>query len=389
MEVFMKKYGICCMLFALLFTICGSVMQNYGMVYAEDKFDLTAKSALLMDYDTKTIIYEKDKEKKLPIASMVKLMTIYITFQNLESGKITYEQNFTSSEHASSMGGSQVFIDPYVNYSVKDLLRSVIMASANDASVVLAEGISGSEQEFVSLMNDTAKSLGMNNTLYANSTGLPSPEQYSTAHDCAILLANLLKYDDYHKFSTIWMDSLTHPSGRKTELVNTNKLIRYYEGCDGGKTGSTSEAGYCLTSSAKRNNMRLISVIIGSKTGKDKFKESTTLFNYGFANYENKQLIDKSVVLKELQTKKCKESTAKIIATEDFYAFDKKGKTSNYDISLELPETIKATKSGEIIGKAIISKEGNVVKTIALTVQDDLNALTYVDNFKQIISNMY
>lgn len=385
----MRKNKIYCIIFALILTICCSVMQNNNFVYADDKFDLTSKSAILMDYNSQTIIFEKDKDKKLPIASMVKLMTIYITFQNLETGKITYEQEFTSSEHASSMGGSQVFIDPYVNYSVKDLLRSVIMASANDASVALAEGISGSESEFVDLMNETAKKLGMENTLYVNSTGLPAPEQYSTAYDCAILLKNLLKYDDYHKFSTIWMDSLTHPSGRKTELVNTNKLIRYYDGCDGGKTGSTSEAGYCLTSSAKRNNMRLISVVIGAKTGKDRFKESTNLFNFGFANYENKQLVNKEKVFKEVETKRCKEKVANVVPVEDFYAFDKKGNKSSYEISVELPEVLGSTKAGEIIGKIIISKEGNVVKTIGLTVQEDINSLSLIDNFKYIISNMY
>ena len=385
----MKIRYIFCVIVAFLLTICSSIMQNNNFVYAEEKFDLTAKSAFLMDYNSQTVIFEKDKDKKLPIASMVKLMTIYLTFQNLESGAITYEQEFTSSENASGMGGSQVFIDPYVNYTVKDLLKSVIMASANDASVALAEGICGSEQEFVSVMNSTAKELGMNNTLYANCTGLPAPEQYSTAQDCAILLHNLLKYEDYHKFSTIWMDTLTHPSGRKTELVNTNKLIRYYDGCDGGKTGSTSEAGYCLTSSAKRNNMRLISVVIGSKTGKDRFRESTSLLNYGFANYENKHLVKKDFLIKEVNTKRCKEKTAEVVPVEDFFAFDKKGTKSNYDVTVELPDQISATKVGDIVGRVIVSKEGNVIKTIGLTVKSDLHALSFADNFKTIISNMY
>lgn len=385
----MKKNKIFGILLLIALAICSGIMQNKQCVYADEKFDLSAKSAILMDYDSKSIIFEKDKDKKLPIASMVKLMTIYITFQNIESGKISYEQEFTSTEHASSMGGSQVFIDPYVNYTVKDLLRSVIMASANDASVALAEGICGSEDEFVSLMNSTAKNLGMNNTLYANSTGLPSPEQYSTAYDCAILLSNLLKYDDYHKFSTVWMDTLTHPSGRTTELVNTNKLIRYYEGCDGGKTGSTSEAGYCLTSSAKRNDLRLISVVIGAQTGKDRFKEATTLFNYGFANYENKKLVAKDSILKTLDTVRCKETKAEVVAVEDFFAFDKKGVKSNYEIAIELPEKLGATKAGDMVGRIIVSKDGNVIKTIGLTVNSDVHALSFADNFKNIISNMY
>lgn len=384
----MKKIKIFSIMLLFALTICSGIMQNNKLLIAEDQFNLTAKSALLLDYNSGTIIYEKDKDKKLPIASMVKLMTIYITFQNIENGTITYEQEFTSTENASGMGGSQVFMDPYVNYSVKDLLRSVIMASANDASVALAEGICGSEEQFVELMNSTAKNLGMNNTLYANATGLPAPEQYSTANDCAILLKNLLNYKDYHNFSTIWMDSLTHPSGRKTELVNTNKLIRYYDGCDSGKTGSTSEAGYCLTSSAIRNNMRLISVVIGAKTGKDRFKETTSLFNYGFANYENKQLVNKNEVVKEVSTRRCKEKIAQVIALEDYFAFDKKGNKSNYNVDIELPNEIGATKAGDIIGKVIISKEGNVLKVIQLTVKEDIKALSFMDNIKYIISNL-
>lgn len=383
----MKKFilSLFSILLVLSLTIYCSDMQSCNIVYADQQFDLTAKSALLLDYDTGTIIFEKDKDKKLPIASMVKLMTIYITLDNLSNQSLSLEQQITTTENASSMGGSQVFIDPYVNYSVEDLLKSVIMASANDASVALAEAISGSEDVFVGLMNDTAKKLGMNNTLYCNSTGLPAPEQYSTAADCAILLKELVKFDTYHKYSNVWMDTLTHPSGRKTELVNTNKLIRYYDGCDSGKTGSTSEAGYCLSASANKNNMRLISVVIGAKTGNDRFKETTTLFNYGFANYHNKQLLAKDVVVKEIPTKRCKETIAQVVPNEDFFAFDKKG-SSNYKIDYELPEYVSSAKMGQCVGKAIISKDGNVVKVVDLVLNSDLTSLSFIDNLKNIIS---
>ena len=384
----MKKHIISLfgILLAFILTICSSVMQKDSIVFAEQQFDLTAKSALLLDYDSGTVIYEKDKDKKLPIASMVKLMTIYITLQNLNNGDLSLTQKITTSENASSMGGSQVFIDPYVEYSVEDLLKSVIMASANDASVALAEAISGSEEVFVDLMNSTAKNLGMENTLYCNSTGLPAPEQYSTAKDCAVLLKELVKFDIYHKYSNVWMDEIIHPSGRKTELVNTNKLIRYYDGCDSGKTGSTSEAGYCLSASASKNNMRLISVVIGAKSGNDRFKETTTLFNYGFANYQNKQIVNKDVTIQELPTKRAKEKTVEVVAVEDFFAFDKKGSKSNYSIDYELPESISKAKEGDIIGKAIISQEGNVIKVIDLAVKHDVTPLGFMDNLKNIVS---
>lgn len=384
----MKKYtfSLFGIIFVFTLTICSGIMQKCRFIYAEQQFDLTAKSALLLDYDSDTIIYEKEKDKKLPIASMVKLMTIYITLQNLEDGILTLNQKITTTENASSMGGSQVFIDPYVQYSVEDLLKSVIMASANDASVALAEAISGSEDVFVDLMNDTANKLGMSNTLYCNSTGLPAPEQYSSAQDCAILIKELVKNETYHKYSNVWMDELIHPSGRKTELVNTNKLIRYYDGCDSGKTGSTSEAGYCLSASANKNNMRLISIIIGAKSGNDRFKETTTLFNYGFANYQNKHLLNKEICIIELPTKRCKQNIVEVFAKENYFAFDKKGNQSNYKVDYELPEILSKAKSGDVIGKAIISKDGNVIKVVDLIIKQDINPLGFVDNFKEIIS---
>ena len=385
----MKKmlYRIYSIMLLLCISTYGGVMLNGGKSYADYSGSLSAKSAMLLDYDSGTVVYEKNSEEKLPIASMVKLMTIYLTFQSIETGKLNLDEKVTASQNASDMGGSQVFIDAYSSYSVEDLLKSVIIASANDASVVLAEAISGSEENFVSLMNETAKQLGMNNTLYANSTGLPAPSQYSTAKDCAIILKNVISFEAYHKYSTIWMDTLVHPSGRKTELVNTNKLIKYYEGCDGGKTGSTNEAGYCLSTSAKRDNMRLISIVIGAKTGSDRFKDSTNLLNYGFANYQNKQIINKDLSLLELKTKRCKTKLAEIVATENFFAFDKRGSKSSYDLDYDLPEQIGATKVGQIVGKVVVSKNGNVVKTIPLTVKNDLQACTYKDDIKSILKN--
>ncbi len=385
MKNILVTIGSVLLLFAV--TICSGVMLNYKVVYADYAGEVNAKSAILVDSDSLQVVYQKNANLKLPIASMVKLMTIYLTFKNIENGNLSYDQKITTSEKASGMGGSQVFIDPYVTYTVNDLLKSVIVSSANDASVALAEAISGSEEQFVYLMNQTAKELGMTNTLYCNCTGLPAPNQYSTAQDCAIMLKNLLSFDDYHKYSSIWMDTLVHPSGRKTELVNTNKLIKYFDGCDGGKTGSTSEAGYCLTASAKRDNTRLISVVIGAKSGSDRFKESTNLLNYGFANYQNKELINKDNIIAEIKTKRCKQELAQVVATESFYAFDKKGANSAYDINYELPGEISETNIGEVIGNAIVSKDGNVIKVIPLTVKSDIQAMSYKDNLDLILGN--
>ena len=301
----MKRFFVFCIMLCILAT---TFCVNLGAFsFADTSLDISSKSAILMDFSSGTILYEKDAEKHLPIASMVKMMTILLTFDEIDNGNLTEETMITTSENASGMGGSQVFIDPYVEYSAGDLIKSVIIASANDASVALAEHISGSEEAFVVKMNEKAKLLGMDNTNYTNCTGLPSPEQYSCAKDCAIVLKEVAGHDIYHKYSTIWMDELTHPSGRKTELVNTNRLIRYYEGCDGGKTGSTNEAGCCLSATAKRNNMRLISVIVGAQNSQTRFNECSKLFNYGFANFENKSIINSQTPIFDLPVNKGKQ----------------------------------------------------------------------------------
>ncbi len=277
----MKKIyiSICCVLLCIVSSIFS---LNVGFVSAEQELDINAKSALLMDYNSGDILFEKNSNERVQVASIVKLMTILLTLEEIENGNLNLGEKLTTSEESSGMGGSQVFIDPYSDYTIEEMLKSVIVASANDASVALAEKISGSEEVFVKKMNKRAQELALNDTFYVNASGLPAPEQYSTAHDTAILLKEVLKHKEYFAYSTIWIDSLTHPSGRETELVNTNKLIRYYKGCDSGKTGSTDEAGYCLSASAEKAGMRLIGVVLGAKTGTDRFNETSKLLNFGF-----------------------------------------------------------------------------------------------------------
>lgn len=353
---------------------------------AEGEVDLTCKSACLVDYGSGTMLYSHNPKLHLPIASMVKMMTILLTLEEFDKGTLTEDAMITTSENASGMGGSQVFIDPYVEYSAGDMLKSVIISSANDASVALAEHISGSEKAFVVKMNERAKELGMNDTYYVNCTGLPAPEQYSCAQDCAIVLKEVAEHELYHKYSTIWMDELVHPSGRKTELVNTNRLIRYYDGCDGGKTGSTNEAGCCLSASAKRNNMRLISVVIGASNSQTRFNECTKLFNYGFANFESKKIVDSVSPVMNLQVSKGKSENVDIFAKEDFAVVVKKGEKPNYEVTFENPKRISApTKENDVVGKAIISNDGAVVKEIDLIVKNDIEGLSLKDCFDKVV----
>lgn len=378
-----KRFWIFCIMSIVLVTIFSASIPVFAL--ADSGMDITSKSACLVDFSSGQVLYEKDSTKHLPIASMVKMMTILLTLEEIENGSLTEETMVTTSENASGMGGSQVFIDPYVEYSAGDLLKSVIMASANDASVALAEHISGNEKTFVAKMNEKAKELNMNDTNYSNCTGLPAPEQYSCAKDCAIVLKEVSEYDIYHKYSKIWMDELVHPSGRKTELVNTNRLVKYYEGCDGGKTGSTNEAGCCLSASAKRNNMRLISVIIGAPNSQTRFNECSKLFNYGFANFESKDIILINSPLMNLPVNKGKKENIDVFANENFSVVCKKGEKPVYEVTYENPNRVNApTKSGDCIGKAYVSKEGNIVKEIDLIVKENIDKLSLKDCFDRV-----
>lgn len=384
----MKKFG-----FAIF---CGIMciacaLSSFKIDFASaESADLTvdAKSAILIDYDSGEVLFEQNPDEKVQVASIVKLMTILLTFEEIEAGNLSLDEMLTTTENASSMGGSQVFIDPFVDYSVEDMLKSVIVASANDASVALAEKISGTEEAFVKKMNQRAKELGLDDTVYVNASGLPEPGQYSTARDVAKLTKEVLKIKDYFNYSTIWMDKLTHPSGRETEVVNTNKLIRYFKGCDGGKTGSTDEAGYCLTATAERGGMRLIAVVLGAKDATLRFNETSKLLTYGFANFENKQIISSGESLIEAEILRSKVKTVPVYAAEDYYVVSRKGDGAQYAVTVEIDEKICAPlASGEKVGTVSISKDGVIIKTIDAVVGTEIPAITYGESLKEIIKN--
>lgn len=390
-EKIMKKFlssAVLCVL--AICTLCLGLFDIDAVTFAvngtEKDVDISSKSAILMEYQSGDVLFSKDETKHLPVASMVKMMTILISLEELQAGNVDYDTKITTTENASSMGGSQVFLDPYVDYSFEDLLKSVIMASANDASVALAEYFNGNEKAFTNRMNKRAKELGMNDTHYANCTGLPAPEQYSSAKDTAILLKEILKHEDYHKFSTIWIDKLVHSSGRETELVNTNRLIRYYQGCDGGKTGSTNEAGCCLGASAKRGDMRLISVVVGAENSKTRFNESATLLNYGFSNFESEKLVDADVSIGQIKVSKGKKDVVDAYAEENFVAVVKKGDKSGYETSIEMKNAVSApTKQCDKVGEITVSKNGNIIKKISIVVKEDIKHLSWFETAQTIL----
>lgn len=384
-----KKISILLSL-CLIFVFAISNLSVITIFASADKDDYTAKALYLMDYNSGQVLFENNSTQKIPVASIVKLMTINLTCKELQKGNIKLEDKVTASKKAASMGGSQVFIEEGGEYSIEDLLKSTIVSSANDASVLLAETIAGSEENFVTLMNKEARLLGLENTNYVNCTGLPASNQFSCAKDCAILLKEVTKYNDYHKFSTIWMDKLKHSNNRETELVNTNKLIRYFEGCDGGKTGSTSEAGYCLAATAKRGNMRLIGVVLGAQNGKLRFAEASKLLNYGFSNYENELIVGKNFLENDLiAIQNGRTNFINVEPQEELFVLTKKGQSSD-DISTQivLNDVVSAPiKKGDSVGEIIVIKNGEVIEKTNLISLDDVAKATYIDKIQSLINN--
>ncbi|PKK96024.1 MAG: D-alanyl-D-alanine carboxypeptidase [Tenericutes bacterium HGW-Tenericutes-4] len=362
------------------------------LVYASNSVDnlntsYQQKAYVLMDYNTDTILGGANYDEKYQVASIVKLMTILLTLEALEDGKINLDDMVTASEHSSSMGGSQAFLDANQQYMLSDLLKSVIVSSANDSSVLLGEVLAGSENGFVEQMNKRAKELGLNNTLYSNATGLPDANQYSSALDSARLLKEVMKHKTYFNYSTIWLDGLTHPlDKRTTELANTNRLVRYYNGCDAGKTGYTDEAGYCLVASAKKNGMRLMGVTLGATKSKDRFESVTELLNLGFASYKNEHIAVKDAELNEtIKVKGAKNSVGKLTFDNDFYYITKKSDKNGFEIKFELPKTVKAPlEKGQYIGKAYIIKDGSVIGEVDVVSYEQMLKQTYREIVKKI-----
>lgn len=243
---------------------------------------INAKSCILMEASTGTILYENESHLKLPPASITKIMSLLLTVEAIESGQLSLDTVLSAGEHACSMGGSQIWLEPGEQMTVNDLLKATAVGSANDATVVLGEAIAGSEETFVAMMNERAQQLGMSDTVFINSTGLDADGHLTSAHDVALMSRELIKHDIIKNYTTIWMDSLRNG---QSELVNTNKLVRFYEGCTGLKTGTTSGAGSCLSATAKRNGLELIAVIMGSPNSNDRFDGARKLLDFGFANW--------------------------------------------------------------------------------------------------------
>lgn len=345
------------------------------------------KSSILIDMVNGNILYEHNKDERMPIASVTKLMTILLTLENIENNNISLDDFVLVSDTAEGMGGSQIFLDANAKYKLGDILKSVIIASANDSSVALAEHIAGSERNFVELMNKKANELNLQNTFYSNCTGLPTADAYSSAYDQAIILKSVLQYEIYRSYASIWMEDFIHPSGRTTTMTNTNKLSRFYSGCIGGKTGSTNQAKYCLAVGAKRNNVNLISVVLGAENSKERFNISSSLLNYGFENFQNKVLFSNDS-LKDMTIKiKGQNRFTHLKCEKEFSVTQKNNENTNYSINYNLPNQLLSVKENQIVGNVEIIINGIVVETINILATETHNEATIIDYFKEIIQN--
>ncbi len=358
--------------------------ERFAEAAAEDKLVTRGKAAYAMDYETQTVIYTQNEYKHLPIASMCKIMTLILTFDAIREGILGYGEEIAVSERAASMGGSQVFLEANAKYPVRELIKSIVVCSANDSCVAMAERIAGSEALFVDKMNDRAKSLGANDTLFANCTGLPKEPQYSCARDVAVMLKELLKNEEYYTFGSVWTDKFLHPKGRYTDISNTNKLVRFYEGCDGGKTGFTNEAGFCLAATAKRNNMRIISVVIGEENSSDRFEDVKTLFNYAFANYITKPLVTANEPLEMSDVACGKVKKLPVYAERSANAFVKRGEKNAYTTEFRI-RTLKAPiEKGEVVGEILLFRNGIEYDRVNVLAGERIDKANFFDCLKEV-----
>ncbi len=369
---------------SIILAVC--VAFSSVLVNAEDIFpDLSGKSLILIEKDTGDVLYERNADEKLPIASVTKIMTMLLIMEAIDEGKIALDEMVTVSERAMSMGGSTMFLETGEQLSVSDMLKGIAVASANDGAVAMAEHIAGSEAIFVEMMNKRAKELGMENTNFINTNGLDAEGHYSSARDVSLMSKELLKHEKIFDYTTIWMDTLRDG---KFQLANTNKLIRFYDGANGLKTGSTSSAMCCISASAKRNDMQLVAVVLGAENSKERFHSASTLLDYGFANYSVQRPIKTGEEIVKIPVLKGKEKEIMVYSLEDSSILLPKGEKRELTKNINMPDYIVAPiNEGDKLGEAEILIDGEVIKKVSLVACTTIGKMTYFDYVKNILLN--
>lgn len=346
-----------------------------------------SKSAVLIDAQSGQTLFKKNEQEKFALASVTKIMTLLLIMEALEQGKIRLDEEITASPEACRMGGSQIWLEPGEKMKIEDLIISIAIASANDSSYVLAEYIGGSHDKFVKMMNDKAKELKMNNTNFVNCTGLDAEGHYSSAEDIALMSRELVKHEQIFKWTSLYQYYLRNG---ESWLVNTNKLVRFYDGCDGLKTGSTNQAGFCLSATAFRDNMRLIAVVMKAPSSKIRNAEISQLLSYGFSNFVSQKIIGKGVVVETVSVEKGMVDNLSLVTASELQVLLAKSEKEQIITKAELSSKITApVRKGEIIGKLIATKDGKEIACVDLIASENVEKANFIGLFKQFIYSAF
>ncbi len=349
------------------------------------EMEISAKSAILVDFNTGKVLYSKNENEPLAMASMTKVMSMLLIMEKIDDGSLKYDDIVEISTESSSMGGSQIFLNPGDKYKVIDLLKGVAMASANDAVVALAEKTYGSKEHFIEAMNKKAESLGLKNTHFVNVHGLDEEGHYSSAYDMSVMARELLKHEKILDFTRVYEEYLTKPDGSQIWLVNTNKLVRFYDGVDGLKTGFTQKAGYCLTATGKKNNLRLISVVMGEESIEKRSSDTVKLLNYGFNTFKVNLIKNKSEILGKVNVQKGKKENVDVVLVNDLIELlNASDKPSNYKFKILVDKITAPVKKGDVIGKVKVLNDNDIlISEVDITVNENVLKANLWDLFKR------
>lgn len=375
-----------CMLLALVW---GTGWACAAPLETEMPLELTSPSAMLVEAETGTVIFEKGADERRQVASVTKLMTLLICLEKLEAGEISLTDPVTISPEAAGQIGSQALLDAGAVYPLETLLHATIIASANDAACALAEHMAGTEAAFAELMNARAQDLGMNNTYYVNSTGLPDAAQYTTARDVAVLACEVCKHPLYFEHASVWMDTLKHPSGRTTDLTNTNRLVRFYNGCDGLKTGSADVSKYCLVSTAQKNGLRLIAIVLGTPVSQTRFDEARAMMDYGFASYRRVTLLQAGDRLgKFVHVKMGMQDELEAAAGSGVSMLIRPGQEKQLSMEVELPAEVSApVQQGDTLGVVRVLLNGEIIAKLPAVAAEDVGMPGLLEGFVRLFAN--
>lgn len=365
-------------LFGLLSFLC------FCSVVSAEELVRYAKSAILIEPTTNKIVYENNSREQMAPASMTKMMTMLLIMEAYDNGQFKLDDMVPISKNSSSMGGSQLFLQENTEIKAEELIKGIAIASGNDAAVAMAEFIAGTTDEFVKMMNDKVIELGLTDTHFVNVHGLDDPDHYSSSYDMAQIARELLKYPKILDYTSLYEDYLVKPDGSKIWLVNTNKLVRFYEGVDGLKTGYTSSAKYCLTATGTKNNIRFISVVMGVDTGEHRSYDTTTLLNYGFNTYKINNILKKDDIVDEVKVHKGVKSKIPMIVSEDVNDLVKKNETKEYSYKINKLDVKAPISKGDIIGSIeVLDNDGKVVKTVDLVSDVSVKKQSFWSLFKK------